>query len=48
MSGIGQSRRTMPAGEFKNGCLPLIEEVNDTGEETVITKHGKPVSRSPG
>ncbi|MXY76503.1 MAG: type II toxin-antitoxin system prevent-host-death family antitoxin [Acidimicrobiia bacterium] len=35
----------MPAGEFKNRCLPLIEKVNETGEETVITKHGKPVSR---
>ena len=45
MSGVGQSRRTMPAGEVKNRCLALMDEVNETGEEIVITKHGKPVSR---
>ena len=37
--------RTIPAGEFKNRCLALMDEVNETGEEIVITKHGKPVSR---
>ena len=31
MSGIGHSRRTMPAGEFKNRCLALMDEVNETG-----------------
>ena len=45
MSGIGQSPRTMPAGEFKNRCLALMDEVNETGEEIVITKHGEPVAR---
>lgn len=38
-------QRTIPAGEFKNRCLALMDEVNETGEEIVITKHGKPVSR---
>jgi prevent-host-death family protein len=37
--------RTIPAGEFKNRCLALMDEVNETGEEIVITKHGRPVSR---
>ena len=37
--------RTIPAGEFKNRCLALMDEVNETGTEIVITKHGRPVSR---
>ncbi len=39
------NQRAIPAGEFKNRCLALMDEVNETGEEIVITKHGKPVSR---
>ena len=35
----------MPAGEFKNRCLALMDEVNETGAEIVITKRGRPVSR---
>lgn len=38
-------RRTIPAGEFKNRCLALMDEVNETGAEIVITKYGRPVSR---
>jgi prevent-host-death family protein len=37
--------RAVTASEFKARCLQLMEEVNDTGEEIVITKRGKPVSR---
>jgi prevent-host-death family protein len=37
--------RTMPAGEFKNRCLALMDEVNETNTEIVITKYGRPVSR---
>lgn len=37
--------RTIPAGEFKNRCLALMDEVAETGEEILITKYGKPVSR---
>ena len=37
--------RTVTASEFKARCLQLMEEVNDTGQEIVITKRGKPVSR---
>ena len=40
-----QEYRTMPAGEFKNRCLALMDEVNETGTEIVITKYGRPVSR---
>ena len=35
--------RTVPAGEFKAKCLKLMDEVNKTGEEIVVTKRGKPV-----
>lgn len=45
MSREGRSRRTIPAGEFKNRCLALMDEVNEMGGEIVITKHGRPVSR---
>ena len=37
--------RTMKASEFKARCLKLMDEVAETGEEIVITKNGKPVSR---
>ena len=37
--------RIMKASEFKAKCLKLMDEVADTGEEIVITKNGKPVSR---
>ena len=35
----------IPAGEFKARCLALLDEVNETGEELVITKRGRPVAR---
>ena len=37
--------RTIPADEFKNQCLALMDEVNETGTEIVITKHRRPVAR---
>ena len=42
---MSANTRTIPAGEFKNRCLALMDEVAETGEEILITKHGKPVSR---
>ena len=33
------------ASEFKAKCLQLMDRVADTGEEIVITKNGRPVSR---
>ena len=35
----------MKASEFKAKCLKLMDEVADSGEEIVITKYGKPVSK---
>ena len=37
--------RAVTASEFKARCLQLMDEVNDSGEEIVITKRGRPVSR---
>lgn len=36
--------RTIPAGEFKQTCLRLLDEVGETGEPIVITKRGKAVA----
>ena len=36
--------QTIKASEFKAKCLHLMDEVNRTGKEIVITKNGKPVS----
>jgi len=36
--------QTIKASEFKAKCLHIMDEVNRTGEEIVITKNGKPVS----
>ena len=37
--------RTIKASEFKAKCLKLMDEVAENGEEIVITKNGKPVSK---
>ncbi len=37
--------RTIKASEFKARCLKLMDEVAGTGDEIIITKNGKPVSR---
>jgi len=37
--------QTIKASTFKAKCLALMDLVNQTGEEIVITKNGKPVSR---
>ena len=33
------------AGQFKTQCLKLMDQVQQTREEVVITKHGKPVAK---
>ena len=37
--------RTITASEFKANCLELMDEIDETGTELVITKNGRPVSR---
>ena len=44
-SNIAGTERTIKASEFKAICLKLMDEVAESGEEIVITKNGKPVSK---
>lgn len=37
--------REIAASEFKARCLEIMDEVNRTGKEVVITKHRKPVAK---
>jgi len=37
--------KKMAAGQFKNRCLAIMDEVQQTGEPVLITKHGKPVAK---
>ena len=36
--------RTIKASEFKAKCLKIMDEVAESGEPVVITKHGTPVA----
>ncbi len=44
-STIAATTRTIKASEFKAKCLKLMDEVAESGQEIIITKNGKPVSR---
>jgi len=35
----------IPAGEFKAKCLQLMDEVEKSKQEIVITKYGKPIAK---
>ena len=37
--------KTVPAGQFKQTCLRLLDEVRATGEPIVVTKRGVPVAQ---
>ncbi|WP_420619534.1 type II toxin-antitoxin system Phd/YefM family antitoxin [Candidatus Poriferisocius sp.] len=43
--GTQSGERIVPAGEFKTNCLRLMDEVQETGAEIVVTKHRRPVVR---
>lgn len=36
-------RATVPATEFKARCLTLLEEVRETHQPLLVTRHGRPV-----
>ena len=44
-SSIATGARTIKASEFKARCLKLMDEVAESGEEIIITKNGKPISK---
>ena len=37
--------KTIPAGEFKQGCLAILDEVESKRVEFLITKRGRPVAK---
>jgi prevent-host-death family protein len=39
------AKKMIAAGDFKQGCLALIDQVAEMKDEIVITKRGKPVAR---
>ncbi len=45
MATDGGGTRTIKASEFKAKCLQLMDEVAASGEEIIITKYGRPVSK---
>ena len=40
-----QTENSIRASEFKAKCLRLMDMVNESGKEIVITKYGKPISK---
>ena len=38
-------QRSVPAGEFKNRCLKLMDQVHKDGIPITVTKRGKPLVR---
>jgi prevent-host-death family protein len=45
MAGGGCGMKEMAAGEFKAQCLAIMDQVLESGEPVLITKHGKPVAK---
>jgi prevent-host-death family protein len=39
------SKKEITATQFKAHCLRLLDEVAETGETLIVTKHGRPVAR---
>jgi len=37
--------KTVPAGQFKQTCLRLLDEVAETGQPILVTKRGRPVAQ---
>ena len=37
--------KQMAAGEFKAQCLAIMDQVFESGEPVLITKHGKPEAK---
>jgi prevent-host-death family protein len=42
---MSQTQKEITASQFKARCLRLLDEVAETGETLVVTKHGRPVAR---
>jgi prevent-host-death family protein len=44
-SSHGHKDSVIPAGQFKQRCLALLDQVSETGMSIVVTKRGRPVAR---
>jgi prevent-host-death family protein len=44
-SRVRQASPSLAAADFKARCLELMDRVRETGAESTITKHGRPVAR---
>jgi prevent-host-death family protein len=42
---MSSPQKRITATQFKARCLRLLDEVAETGETLVVTKHGRPVAR---
>ena len=42
---MSHAQKEITATQFKARCLRLLDEVAETGETLVVTKHGRPVAR---
>ena len=42
---MSDTQREITATQFKARCLRLLDEVAETGETLIVTKHGRPVAR---
>lgn len=42
---VPSSPKEITATQFKAHCLRLLDQVAETGETLVVTKHGRPVAR---
>jgi prevent-host-death family protein len=42
---MSHAEKQITATQFKARCLRLLDEVAETGETLVVTKHGRPVAR---
>lgn len=43
--GHGHDEAGIPAGEFKQRCLAILDQVAETGIPILVTKRGRPVAR---
>ena len=41
---MAATERAIPAAQFRDRCLKLLDEVQATGEKLIVTKHGRPVA----
>jgi prevent-host-death family protein len=42
---MSMTKKTVAAGQFKQGCLALLDEVAENDVEITVTKRGRPVAR---